>query len=42
MSATPSRAVIAAASAPITCATCRQCDGTERGARRPSFSLYLH
>jgi len=26
----------------LTCATCRQCDGTERGARRPSFSLYLH
>jgi hypothetical protein len=26
----------------LTCATCRQCDGTERGARRPSFSLRLH
>jgi hypothetical protein len=28
--------------AKITCLECRQCDGTERGARRPSFSLHLH
>ena len=30
------------AGAKLTCADCRQCDGTERGARRPSFSLYIH
>jgi hypothetical protein len=26
----------------LTCADCRQCDGTSRGARRPSFSLVRH
>ena len=26
----------------LQCAACRQCDGTDKGARRPSFYIPLH